>query len=73
MRRSLLLMLVLTACGSDVTGNQLGGVMPWSGQDPSDAFKAAEAHCRTFGKSARIVQIAQPTDKAKGAVIFNCE
>ncbi|MBV8391602.1 MAG: hypothetical protein JOY81_00325 [Alphaproteobacteria bacterium] len=65
--------LLVSACGPSVSGNDVGGVMPWSGQEPSDAFKAAQAHCQTFGKKARITQVSQPTDKAKGAVLFTCE
>lgn len=69
----LALLLALTGCGISVTGNALGGVMPWSGQSPESAFKAAEAHCVKAGKHARITQIVQPTAGAEGAVVFNCE
>ncbi len=69
----LALLLMLAACGASVTGNALGGVMPWSGQSPESAFKAAEAHCGKAGKHARITQIVQPTSGAEGAVVFNCE
>ncbi len=47
--------------------------MPWSGEDEADAFKAAESHCQKFGKSARITQVTQATDRSKGVVVFNCE
>lgn len=67
------LLLALAGCGDSVTGNQLGGVMPWSGQSPQSAFKAAEAHCGKAGKHARITQIVQPTSGAEGAVVFNYE
>ena len=66
-------LLALSGCGSSATGNELGGVMPWSGQSPASAFKAAEAHCKKFDRSARITQIAQPAGDAEGAVVFNCE
>ena len=67
--------LAVAACSRspNVTGNQLGGVMPWSGEDESDAFKAAQEHCQKFGKNARVTQITPASDKAKGAVVFNCE
>jgi len=67
------LFLMLAACGASVTGNALGGVMPWSGQSPESAFKAAEAHCGKIDKHARITQIVPPTSGAEGAVVFNCE
>jgi hypothetical protein len=68
------LLLALVACGGPrTTGNELGGVMSWSGQSPASAFKAAEAHCKKVGKSARISQIVQPTSDTEGAVVFTCE
>ncbi len=70
---ALLLLLALAGCGASATGNELGGVMPWSGQSPASAFKAAEEHCKKFGRSARITQITQPTGNTEGAVVFNCE
>ena len=64
----------LAGCGgSGTTGNDLGGVMSWSGQSPAEAFKAAEAHCRKVDKRARITQIVQPTADTKGAVVFSCD
>ena len=64
----------LAGCGGpSTTGNDLGGVMSWSGQSPADAFKAAEAHCRKVDKRARITQIVQPTADTKGAVVFSCD
>jgi hypothetical protein len=77
MRKLLFLLLLLAAAGcgggSSPTGNELGGVMPWSGQSPASAFKAAEAHCKKVSKSARITQIVQPTANTDGAVVFTCE
>jgi hypothetical protein len=75
MRRLLAASLFLLAgCGDTrPTGNDLGGVMSWTGQSPASAFKAAEAHCGKVGKHARITQIVQPTSDAQGAVVFNCE
>jgi len=75
MRKLLVPLLLLAGCSStpNVTGNALGGVMPWSGKDESAAFKAAQAHCQNFGKSARITQITQPTDSGKGTAVFVCE
>ena len=71
---ALLLLMALGGCGgSSPTGNELGGVMPWSGQSPGSAFKAAEAHCKKASKSARITQIVQPTANTEGAVVFSCE
>ena len=71
----LLLMSALTGCGGgpSPTGNDLGGVMSWSGQSPDSAFKAAQAHCKKTNKSARITQIVQPTATTEGAVVFSCE
>jgi hypothetical protein len=66
--------MTLAGCGGPTaTGNDLGGVMSWSGQSPADAFKAAEAHCQKVGKRARIAQIVPPTGDAKGAVVFSCD
>lgn len=59
--------------GSSTAGNELGGVMSWSGQSPAAAFKDAEAHCQKAGKRARITQIVPPTGDTKGAVVFSCE
>jgi len=75
MRKAIALLILLGACSSlpRVTGNELGGVMPWSGEDESDAFKAAQAHCEKFGRSARITQVAPASGKAKGVVTFVCE
>jgi hypothetical protein len=71
---TLLLLLAVAACGgSKPTGNDLGGVMSWSGQSPESAFKAADAHCKKVNKSARITQIVQPTASTEGAVVFTCE
>ncbi|MBS0522832.1 MAG: hypothetical protein JSS04_04270 [Proteobacteria bacterium] len=67
------LLLALAGCGASATGNELGGVMPWSGQSPESAFKAAETHCGKAHKHARITQIVPPTKGAEGAVVFNCE
>jgi hypothetical protein len=75
--RKLLALLLLSAVagcgGSKPTGNELGGVMSWSGQSPESAFKAADAHCKNVKKSARITQIVQPTSSTEGAVVFTCE
>jgi hypothetical protein len=66
--------VTLIGCGGPTaTGNDLGGVMSWSGQSPADAFKSAEAHCQKAGKRARITQIVPPTGDAKGAVVFSCD
>ena len=71
---ALSLLLALAGCGGPrVTGNALGGVMPWSGQSPDSAFKAAEAHCEKASRHARVTQIVQPTAEAQGAVVLNCE
>jgi hypothetical protein len=71
---ALLLLLAVAGCGgSKPTGNELGGVMSWSGQSPESAFKAAEAHCKKANKAARITQIVQPTASTEGAVVFACE
>ncbi len=69
-----LCLLALGGCGgSNTTGNDLGGMMSWSGQSPASAFKSAEAHCKKVGKSARITQIVQPTADTEGAVVFKYE
>jgi hypothetical protein len=75
MRKTIALALLLGACSSlpRVTGNELGGVMPWSGEDESDAFKAAQAHCEKYSRSARITQVATASGKAKGVITFVCE
>jgi len=81
MRRASILVWLLAAgaagmagCGGpNTTGNELGGVMSWSGQSPAAAFKDAEAHCQKVNRRARITQIVQPTSDTKGAVVFSCE
>ena len=71
---TVLVFLALGGCGgSSPTGNELGGVMSWSGQSPASAFKAAEAHCKKANRSARITQIVQPTGSTEGAVVFSCQ
>lgn len=63
--------LILSACAitPEVTGNAKGGVMPWFATNLREAHSAAEAHCRKYGKHARITQA---TTEAGGSVIFDC-
>lgn len=73
-RLTLFMLLTVAGCGeAKPTGNELGGVMSWSGQSPESAFKAADAHCKKANKAARITQIVQPTASTEGAVVFACE
>jgi len=75
MRKTIVLALLLAGCSGSpsVTGNELGGVMSWSGSDQSAAFKAAQSHCEKFGRSARITQIAPTGSSDKKTVVFVCE
>jgi hypothetical protein len=66
---------LLAGCSSSprATGNELGGIIPWSGQSATSAFKSAQAHCEKFKRSARITQVTQATPGSEGAVVFVCE
>lgn len=71
--RLIALALLLAACSgghNDVTGNELGGTMPWFATNERAAFQAADAHCKQYGRSARITQIIP---YAGGTVTFACE
>lgn len=71
--KRLWVVLLLAGCSgghNDVTGNELGGTMAWHMTNEKLAFQAADAHCRKYGRAARITQIAP---YAGGSVTFNCE
>jgi hypothetical protein len=40
-----------------ITGNDTGGIIPWSPQNERMAFAASEGHCAAYGKNARITSV----------------
>lgn len=42
---------------NDITGNELGGTMPWFATNERAVFQAADAHCKKYGRAAKITQI----------------
>jgi hypothetical protein len=52
-----------------ITGNEVGGTMPWHLTNERRAFQAADAHCRKYGRAARLTQIVP---EAGGTVSFDC-
>jgi len=68
MSRTLPLILALAAAtgacagpGPGITGNNTGGIIPWSPANEALAFDAADAHCAQYGKLARVTSVyAQP-------------
>jgi hypothetical protein len=62
----------LASCASSKpTGNELGGVVMHGGMHPEQAFEAAQRHCQTYGKSARITNI-KVQDYSGDPVLFDC-
>ena len=59
MRRSLILAaaLVLAACASPITGNELGGIVSHDVNEQDDAFAQADRFCERYNKRARVRQI----------------
>ncbi len=63
------LTLVSSACANpDVTGNAEGGMVDIGFSSEKQAFAAAEAHCKTYGRSARLTQI----ERKGSTVLFEC-
>lgn len=47
--------------GPGITGNENGGIIPWSPATQALAFDTADAHCANYGKLGRITSVyAQP-------------
>jgi hypothetical protein len=47
--------------GPGLTGNDTGGIIPWSPENRAIALDWAEQHCARYGKHARITSVyAQP-------------
>ncbi len=63
----------LAGCAAQPVGNELGGMVKADRRFTStDAiFEAAEAHCKKFGKSARITASHQGRG-ARGPAVFEC-
>ena len=57
------------AISPSVHGNERGGMMEWFATNEAQAFAAAEAHCKRYGKAARITEIKAHTG---GHVLFEC-
>ncbi len=57
----ILLVAALTAAcagpGYGLTGNDVGGIIPWSPANQEIAMDMAEAHCARYGKHARITSV----------------
>jgi hypothetical protein len=52
--------LLLSACagpGPGLTGNDTGGIIPWSPANRVLAVEWAQAHCARYGKIARITSV----------------
>jgi hypothetical protein len=54
-----------------VTGNEQGGKVPYAEGGLQSAMNGAQAHCRQFGKKARIVQMT-PAEEGGGVIGFQC-
>jgi hypothetical protein len=61
--------LVLVACGSPRIegGNEAGGIVSFGGSNQREAFAAADAHCRRYGKVARMIGVSEPV-----TLLFDC-
>ncbi len=52
--------VLLSSCagpGSGLTGNDTGGIVPWSPESREYAADWAAAHCARYGKIARITSV----------------
>jgi hypothetical protein len=72
------LLLILAACagrtetggGSSVTGDQMGGKVPYAEGNMPAAMTAARSHCAQFGKKA---QLTQMVPQSEGGILgFEC-
>lgn len=65
------LLFALGGCGGlpKPLGNDKGGMIDWFGTNESQVFAAAQKHCGSFGKSAKITAIRK---EAGGSVLFDC-
>jgi hypothetical protein len=43
--------------GPGLTGNNTGGIIPWSPANKHFAFDMADAHCAQYGKLARVTSV----------------
>ena len=70
MRRSLALAaaLILSACASSITGNELGGIISHDASEPEQAFAQADRFCQRYNKRARIHQIVVDLNQ----IAFDC-
>jgi len=63
MIRRMLILVVLVAAPSAaqaqlyISGNDTGGMIPWSPESERVAFAAADAHCAGYGKLARVTSV----------------
>jgi hypothetical protein len=57
--------------GPGLTGNDVGGIIPWSPDNQRIAPDWAEQHCARYGKHARITSVyAQPGNYIAFACVF---
>ena len=68
---ALVLAMFLAGCGglAKLTGDERGGMIDLSGTNEQEVFEAAETHCRSFGKAAKITSIQKQDG---GSVLFDC-
>jgi hypothetical protein len=56
--------------GTDVTGDERGGKVPYAEGKIGAAMNATQAHCAKFGKKAQITQMVPAPDG--GQIAFEC-
>jgi hypothetical protein len=56
---------------SGLVGDENGGKIPDGVAHSNNAFGAATAHCRNYGKKAFITKWDSPSDR--GAIVFECK
>jgi hypothetical protein len=71
--RSFLLIgaLLLSACASNPTGNEYGGVVMQGQSNADKAFRQAQEHCQHYGKSAKLRNREVHNDSGD-PVLFEC-
>jgi hypothetical protein len=56
---------------SGLVGDEKGGKIPDGVAHSNNAFAAATAHCKNYGKKAFITKWDSPSDR--GAIVFECK
>ena len=60
--------LLLSACASSITGNELGGIVTHDAGELDEAFAQADRFCQRYDKRARIQQIVVDLNQ----IAFDC-